>query len=277
MFIEEQVTGGNIIKFLRNCKGFQVILQSKSGVQEKEKGGGRKGGSLKEGKVQWEKVERENGECTCNLTVMKGSPGKETKPKWSDHIMEGGGKKNNDEKAKKRERKKVDLEFPARCLRMLHLPSWSLSPHEMRKPSRPAPRLYLVNHQHYKPVLQALWGQKYRERERRNEKRLAKKLLPVKDKLWNKKPPEKSRTGVTFGISNNKCVQQTVAQLVQLLPSGWKKKQLNVSHCCTGCPVDWFVAYSCPRFLPVGSEACSGNSALCAGMWLHCEVNGSDR
>lgn len=33
--------------------------------------------STREGKVQGKKVEKENGECTCNLTVMKGTPRKE--------------------------------------------------------------------------------------------------------------------------------------------------------------------------------------------------------
>lgn len=186
---------------------------------------------------------------------------------------EGAGKIMKE--SKKRERKKEDLEFPARCLRMLHLPSWSVSPHEMRKPSRPAPRLYLVNHQRYNPELQALWGQKYRERDRKNEKGLAKKLLSVIDKLWKKKPSWEKHNWCYLW----KHIQQIAVQLVQILPSWWRKikKTLNVSHCWTGCSVDWFVAFGCPRFLPAGSEACSGNSALCAGMWLRCEVNGSDR
>lgn len=50
--------------------------------------------------------------------------------------------------------------------------------------------------------------------------------------------------------------------------------QQNVSHCCTWrSAVGVSAAYGCPHFLPVGSEACSGNSALCAGMWLFREVN----
>lgn len=51
---------------------------------EHEREGGREGDgerekkeSTREGKVQGKKVEKENGECTCNLTVMKGTPRKE--------------------------------------------------------------------------------------------------------------------------------------------------------------------------------------------------------
>lgn len=60
-----------------------MILQAmrKQSTRERGREEERERESLKEGKVQGEKVERENGECTCNLTVMKGSPGKETKPK----------------------------------------------------------------------------------------------------------------------------------------------------------------------------------------------------
>lgn len=84
--------------------------------------------SLREGKVQEEKVEKENGECTCNLTVMKGTPRKEcnkTKVKWVRFgvrwRMVGGA-----EKKKKKEKK--DLEFPARCLRTLRLPPGQSDP-----------------------------------------------------------------------------------------------------------------------------------------------------
>lgn len=40
-------------------------------------GEGERKKRVREGKVQGKKVEKENGECTCNLTVMKGTPRKE--------------------------------------------------------------------------------------------------------------------------------------------------------------------------------------------------------
>lgn len=45
---------------------------SNAKVEHTRKGGGR-AGRIREGKVQGKKV-KENGECTCNLTVMKGTP-----------------------------------------------------------------------------------------------------------------------------------------------------------------------------------------------------------
>lgn len=48
--------------------------------------------SKREGKVQGKKVEKENGECTCNLTVMKGTPRKEgNKTKVKRVHLERGG------------------------------------------------------------------------------------------------------------------------------------------------------------------------------------------
>lgn len=54
---------------------------SNAKVEHKSKGEGegerKKKKSVREGKVQGNKVEKENGEYTCNLTVMKGTPRKE--------------------------------------------------------------------------------------------------------------------------------------------------------------------------------------------------------
>ena len=120
--------------------------------------------SLREGKVQEKKVEKENGECTCNLTVMKGTPRKEcnkTKVKWVRFGERGGGA----EKKRKRKKRKKILNFqPAAWERSVFLPV-SQTPWNEKAKQTCSPRLYLVNHQHYKPVLQALWGRKEGERE----------------------------------------------------------------------------------------------------------------
>lgn len=54
---------------------------SKAKLEQTREGWGRRERerkvSTREGKVQGKKVEEENGECTCNLTVMKGTPRKE--------------------------------------------------------------------------------------------------------------------------------------------------------------------------------------------------------
>lgn len=42
----------------------------------------------------------------------------------------------------------------------------------------------------------------------------------------------------------------------------------RLSHCSS-----WFSVEAPPRSWPVATEAWSGNSALCAGMWLRCELN----
>lgn len=121
--------------------------------------------SLREGKVQEEKVEKENGECTCNLTVMKGTPRKEcnkTKVKWVRFGVRwrvvGGAEK------KRKKRKKVLNFQPAAWERSVFL-LVSQTPWNEKAKQTCSPRLYLVNHQHYKPVLQALWGRKEGERE----------------------------------------------------------------------------------------------------------------
>lgn len=84
--------------------------------RRKKKRGKEKGKSLREGNFQ----DKEGGECTCNLTVMKGTPRKEcTKTKVKRTRLEGGG-------LKKKEKK--DLEFPARCPRTLRLPPSQAGP-----------------------------------------------------------------------------------------------------------------------------------------------------
>lgn len=93
--------------------------------------------SLREGKVQEEKVEKENGECTCNLTVMKGTPRKEcnkTEVKWV-RLERGGGWVGGLKKKEKREKRSwISSPLPENAPSS----SWSVRPHEMRKPSRPA-------------------------------------------------------------------------------------------------------------------------------------------
>lgn len=108
-------------------------MQKWSTKEVRENEGERKE-SIREGKVQGKKVEKENGECTCNLTVMKGTPRKEcNKTKVNTFWREGA-----EEGKRKKKKKEKDLEFPARCLRTLRLPPSQSGPHEMRKPSRPA-------------------------------------------------------------------------------------------------------------------------------------------
>ncbi len=74
------MTRRDIIMFLKKEQVSSHPAWNAKVEHEKGRGGGRrreKEKSLREGKVQGKKVEKENGECTCNLTVMKGTPRKE--------------------------------------------------------------------------------------------------------------------------------------------------------------------------------------------------------
>lgn len=120
-----------------------------------------KGKRLREGNFQ----DKEGGECTCNLTVVKDTPRKEctkTKAKWTS--LEGGG--GGDWKRERGARSWISSPLPENA------PSCSQPgrPREMRKSSRPAhPDSYLVNDQHYRPaLLQALWGRKEEEKWRKS-------------------------------------------------------------------------------------------------------------
>lgn len=206
---------------------------------------------------------------------MKGTPRKEcnkTKVKWVR--LEGGGWK--------RKRKKI-LDFqPAAWERSVFLPV-SQAPWNEKAKQTCSPRLYLVNHQHYKPVLQALWGRK-RGREGKKE---WKKISP-ENSSWKRQAVKKQWL---IEVEHVLCylskylttpnVQQTSVSIcppfVQILPL-----LLFVVTYCRVCPivghgalcaVGVLTSYGCPHGLPAGSEAWSGNSALCAGMWLHREVN----
>lgn len=69
----------------------------------REKEGERKE-SIREGKVHRKKVEKENGECTCNLTVMKGTPRKECNKTmvnkfWREGAEEGKGEREKKERS----------------------------------------------------------------------------------------------------------------------------------------------------------------------------------
>lgn len=67
--------------FLKKKRRISSYSASNVKVEHEREGGGRRRGkrkqSTREVKVQRKKVEKENGECTCNLTVMKGTPRKE--------------------------------------------------------------------------------------------------------------------------------------------------------------------------------------------------------
>ncbi len=105
-----------------SLKKEQVSSHPASKSRAQERGGREKETerkeSIREGKVQGKKVEKENGECTCNLTVMKGTPRKECN---KTKVSTFGGRG-----LKKKEKK--DLEFPARCLRTLRLPPGQSGP-----------------------------------------------------------------------------------------------------------------------------------------------------
>lgn len=57
-------------------------------------------------------------------------------------------------------------------------------------------RLYLVNHQHYKPVLHAFWEREKRETETKSAKRLAQTIQTGEDK--KETAPKKGTSGITF-------------------------------------------------------------------------------
>lgn len=171
--------------FLRKNKGFLVILQAMqkwSTKEVRENEGGWKE-SIREGKVQGKKVEKENGECTCNLTVMKGTPRKECNKTKVNTFWREGAEEGKRKKRKKKERSWISSPLPENA------PSSSQSvrpPWNEKAKQTCSPRLYLVNHQHYKPVLQALWGRKEGERDRKGEKRLAQKILTGKRRALKK-------------------------------------------------------------------------------------------
>lgn len=103
-----------------------------------------------------------------------------TKPKESEYVWREWAEKRKREREKK-ERSWISTPLPENAPSS----SWSVRPPWNEKAKQTcSPRLYLVNHQHYKPVLQALWGRKEGERERKSEKRLAQKILAGRDKQW---------------------------------------------------------------------------------------------
>lgn len=166
--------------FQLSCEPCESAAQGKERGREKEKRVQR------EGKVRGgKKVEKENRECTCNLTVMKGTPRKEcnkTKVKWVR--LEGGGLQE-----KRGKRSWISSWLPENA--PVFLPVRQAPWNEKAKQTC-SPRLYLVNHQHYKPVLQALWGREEEETERKKErksggeKRLAQKIQAGRKKSCEK-------------------------------------------------------------------------------------------
>lgn len=106
--IEAQMKRRDIIVFIKKEQvSSHPASNAKVEHESEREGGGRRRGKEKRvlgrGKVQGKKVEKENGECTCNLTVMKGTPRKEcnkTKGKWVR--LEGVGCKKEREKKKRK-------------------------------------------------------------------------------------------------------------------------------------------------------------------------------
>lgn len=86
-----------------------VTIFPASAAEVEHRGGGRERTETTRGKGSGKKVERENRECTCNLTVMKGTPRKECNT-TKESVGWGLTKKEK------------DLEFPTHCLRTRRLP-----------------------------------------------------------------------------------------------------------------------------------------------------------
>lgn len=148
-----------------------------------ERGGGRKKRESKGGKSSGERRWRGKTEnAPVTLPSWKVPQGKNvTKPKKSEYVWRVGAKK------KKKEKKILNFQ-PTAWERSVFLPVRQAPWNEKAKQTC-SPRLYLVNHQHYKPVLQALWGRKEEERERKKERvkqRLARKIQAGGNKPWKK-------------------------------------------------------------------------------------------
>lgn len=118
------------------------------------------------------------------LPSWKGTPRKEcNKTKVKGSVLEGKGVKKERERE---ERKKKILSFhPAAWERSVFLAGQSGPMKWESQADLLSPRLYLVNHQRYKPVLRALWGRKRgRDRKKEWKKRLAEKIQAGRNKVW---------------------------------------------------------------------------------------------
>lgn len=142
-----------------------VTIFSRERCRSGAPGGGRERTETTRGKGSGKKVERENRECTCNLTVMKGTPRKECNT-TTESV--GWGLKKEEKK-----RKLLNFQHTAwehGVFLTVRRASWNEKAKQSCLPN------YLVNHQHYKPVQQA-WRRKHRKR--KTEKDLNRKLNQV--------------------------------------------------------------------------------------------------
>lgn len=170
----------------------------------------------------------------------------------------GSGPERKKEDREWKKKKKRILNFqPAAWERSVFLPV-SQAPWNEKAKQTCSPRLYLVNHLHYKPVLQALWGRREGERETQKEWKVKLVEQAVNKQYLNKVEQDEISNQLlnskNFFFSSSGRHTHGVRFPIVVHGALWESERLAHAFC----------------LLEVRRDQVT---ALCAGMWLHREVN----